>query len=1028
VAPLPSAKFCSPAPANAQAYTFIITNPFTVNGSGIINNSTHTQNFLVDSSLTFQSGTASGGTGAVKIAGQAGSSTTFNNSSSAGTAAITLVGSAALTFNDTSSAGGASISPAALGGAITFNNMSNAGSSTIQLAETTLTFNNASMAGSSTITMPDLQHPGSITFNNTSSAENATITNVSSAGLGTGVQFLGASTAGNATITNNPNAFSPGGGGTLLFGAVGGTDTSNAGTAHITNNSTASTSFLAGTSAMNATITNNNGGSTNFQDQSTAANATILNKNGGTTTFGVFLVGTDTATAGHANITNAAGGPTEFTAATMAGNATIINNAGGFLQFGDSGIGSSTATADNAVITNNGTTSFNALTNAGNSTFTTNNGGHVFFFDSSSGDNAQFITNAGGTFDMSTLTATGMTAGSIAGAGSYVLGGNNLSVGGNNLSTAVSGVISGAGGSLTKTGSGALTLSGINTYTGATTVNGGALIVDGSTISSSLTTVNAGATLGGSGTVGTTAITGGTLAPGSTGGNVFGPLTVQGNLSFTAASTYMIQVSPANAGLTKVTGVNGTATLGGATVNAVFLPGSYVTRQYTIVNASGGVSGRFNPAVTSNMASIQSTLNYDADDAFLNIKLVFTPPSGNLNINQQNVANALTNFFNATGSIPVAFAGLTPGGLTQASGELATGSQQTTFDAMNLFVGLLTDPFVAGRGGPAAPSGSATGYADEANAYTADGKPRSQRERDAYAAVYTKAPPADPFAQRWSVWTAGYGGSRNTDGNAALGSNSATASEYGTAVGADYRFSPFTLAGFAIAGGGTNFSVANSGFGRSDLFQAGAFVRHTAGPAYVSAALAYGWQDITTNRTVTIAGADMLHAEFNANAFSGRVEGGYRLVAPWMGGIGLTPYAAGQFTTFDLPAYAESVLSGASTFALSYAAKTVTDSRSELGLRTDKSYAVQDGILTLRSRFAWVHGFNPDRFIGATFQTLPGAGFVVNGAAQARDAALTTVSAEMKWLNGFSLAGTFEGEFSGVTSSYAGKGVVRYAW
>jgi outer membrane autotransporter protein len=172
----------------------------------------------------------------------------------------------------------------------------------------------------------------------------------------------------------------------------------------------------------------------------------------------------------------------------------------------------------------------------------------------------------------------------------------------------------------------------------------------------------------------------------------------------------------------------------------------------------------------------------------------------------------------------------------------------------------------------------------------------------------------------------------------------------------------------------------------------------------------------------------MLHAEFNANAFSGRLEGGYRFVTPWMGGFGLTPYAAGQFTTFDLPAYAESVLSGASTFALSYASKSVTDTRSEFGLRTDKSYAMPDGILTLRSRFAWAHDFDPDRSIAATFQTLPGASFVVNGAAQAHDAALTTASAEMKWLNGFSLAATFEGEFSGVTSSYAGKGEVRYTW
>jgi uncharacterized protein with beta-barrel porin domain len=62
------------------------------------------------------------------------------------------------------------------------------------------------------------------------------------------------------------------------------------------------------------------------------------------------------------------------------------------------------------------------------------------------------------------------------------------------------------------------------------------------------------------------------------------------------------------------------------------------------------------------------------------------------------------------------------------------------------------------------------------------------------------------------------------------------------------------------------------------------------------------------------------------------------------------------------------------------------------------------------------------------FQTLPGAAFVVNGAAQTHDSALTTLSAEMKWLNGWSTAATFEGEFSNVMQSYAGKGAARYAW
>jgi autotransporter-associated beta strand protein/probable HAF family extracellular repeat protein len=607
-------------------------------------------------------------------------------------------------------------------------------------------------------------------------------------------------------------------------------------------------------------------------------------------------------------------------------------------------------------------------------------------------------------------------------------GAATLTVGSDNTSTTFIGSVQNgtAVTALTKVGTGTLTLTEFNTYTGATFVNGGTLDVEGSIASSSLTTVNAGATLTGSGTVGNALIAnGGAFIPGS--GTPGSSMTVAGNLAFQSGALYLVQLNPATSSFANVTG---TASLNGS-AGAAFLAGNYVAKQYTILTAAGGVSGTFGSFNTLNVPSgFQTSLSYDATHAYLDLFLNFAPP--HLNNNQQSVANALTSFFNRTGGIPAVFGALTPAGLTQVSGESATGSQQTTFDAMNLFMSLLTDPFVEGRGNNVSAGAGATAFAgadEEALAYAAGGKARGKSERDAYAAVYRKAPiMTDPFTQRWSVWAAGYGGSQTTDGNAVLGSNNTRSSIGGVAVGADYRFSPDTLAGFAIAGGATNFSVNGLGSGRSDLFQAGAFVRHTVGPAYISAALAYGWQDITTDRTVTVAGTDLLRANFNANAYSGRVEGGYRFVTPWLGGVGITPYAAGQFTTFDLPAYAEQAIAGANTFALTYAGKSATDTRSELGLRSDKSFAVQNGIFTLRGRAAWAHDFNTDRSIGATFQTLPGASFVVNGAAHAADSALVTASAEMKWLNGFALAGTFEGEFSNVTTSYAGKGVVRYAW
>lgn len=631
-----------------------------------------------------------------------------------------------------------------------------------------------------------------------------------------------------------------------------------------------------------------------------------------------------------------------------------------------------------------------------------------------------FRIAAGATVD---LNGFNETIGSLGGAGKVTNLGNSpatLTVGGNSVNTTFSGTITdGPVGTLalwvgTAGTSGVFTLAGANTYTGATTVNAGTLSVNGSIASSSLTTVNAGGTLGGTGTVGDTLINGGTLAP----GNSIGALMVAGNLVLTAASTYMVEVSPTSSDFTHVTG---TADLGGATVSAHFAPGSYIEKRYTILTADGGVSGTFSGPVNTDLPpNFKSALAYDGNNAFLDLTLLYHLLTRSLGGNQQQVADTLTNFFDRTGGILLAFGALDARGLSQASGEIGTTASQAAFDAQSQFLNAMTDPFAGDyRGNVSVPGSSsqALGYA----ASTGDSKPR-----DAFAALVTKAPPmaASP-EQRWRTFGAVYGGSSQIGGNAALGSHDATARVYGGLGGAAYALSPATQLGFALGGGGTAFGLSDGlGSGRSDLFQAGVFARHGfATGGYLAGAFAYGWHDVTTERSAPTG--ERLRGAYKTHVLSGRVEAGWRIDTQF---ADVTPYAAAQTINYRIPSYLEQGNGAADSFALSYAGRDVTATRSELGLRLVRTTVLGKALFTLRGRAAWAHNFDTARNAAATFQALAGSGFLVNGAAMAGDAALVTAGAEIAWRNGFALAASFEGEFSSNVTSYTGKGTLRYAW
>jgi outer membrane autotransporter protein len=274
------------------------------------------------------------------------------------------------------------------------------------------------------------------------------------------------------------------------------------------------------------------------------------------------------------------------------------------------------------------------------------------------------------------------------------------------------------------------------------------------------------------------------------------------------------------------------------------------------------------------------------------------------------------------------------------------------------------------------------------------------------------------------VWGGAYGGSNRTTGDLAVtGSHDLSARTVGVAGGLDYRLTPDTVVGLAFAGGGTDWKLSQGlGRGKSDAFQAGIYAATKYGPAYLAAAFAFANHWMSTDR---LPFDDHLTANFNAQSYGGRFEGGYRFGTSH-GGI--TPYAAIQAQSFHTPGYTETGLIP-NGFALTFNGRDATDTRSELGARFDRVLAVySDAVLAVRGRIAWAHDWVSDPTLTPFFPALPGASFIVNGAPPAQNSTLASAGGELRLANGVTLLAKFDGEFASHSSTYGGTGTFRYRW
>lgn len=404
--------------------------------------------------------------------------------------------------------------------------------------------------------------------------------------------------------------------------------------------------------------------------------------------------------------------------------------------------------------------------------------------------------------------------------------------------------------------------------------------------------------------------------------------------------------------------------------------------------------------------------------------------------NQSSVASAIDRYVASGGTLPLSFQTLQTtasqaelaAAATQLSGEAAAGIRPAGVQAMNSFVSAIFDSTFdsaaeSGYAAPVSPSQRdipgrgtvrALGYAPDSSTHRANA---------AFGSLDKNAAASPSELQRWTLWGAGYGGQSRADGNAATGSHDRVTRASGFAAGADYRVSPELRIGFALGGGGSRFGLSEGlGGGRSDGAQAALYARANFGSAYVMSVVAFAWNDVTTDRTVDIGGASRLTASLRTRDVAGQIEAGYRV--GW-----LAPFASIGVQSFSTPGYSETSNAGPSTFALSYRASTTVGARTQLGFRIDETIASFDNMtIRLRAKVAWAHDFNPDTSVQASFQSLPGANFVVYGAASPSNSLLLSAGPSLTFQNGLTLAASLESQLARDTRAFYGRGQIRYAF
>ncbi len=518
-----------------------------------------------------------------------------------------------------------------------------------------------------------------------------------------------------------------------------------------------------------------------------------------------------------------------------------------------------------------------------------------------------------------------------------------------------------------------LNLTGDNSYTGPTTVDGGLLKVNGAIVSDVV--IASGGSLGGSGRVGGSISigAGGAISP----GNSPGILTVAGDLTFGAGSTYVAQVQPGASpdhDQIKVTGAGHVATIvDGAAVQVqpAGVAGDYGRiNSYAILTADGGVSGSFDShlSITGDLP-LKPYLVYSAhevDLVLLRTDITFASLASTSN--QAAVANAVE-----------------AGGFGTALFD-----QLVTLDA---------------------PESRAAYDALSGELYAS--VPTAMIEQSRYVRQSLLGRLGQPEGGgAWGKYLGGW-----ARGGATADTGAVRSDLQGFILGVDHAAGPDWRVGAAGAYTVSQVHVASrDSHARVETVELSAYAGGDLGPVAARVEASYGWHDVHASRTVDFTGfADATRASYDAHSAEivGEIGRALRL-----GAATVEPYADLGYQRLSTDAFQEA--GGDAALAVAGRSRDITFAAG--GVRISDPVALSRSLtLTPHVSAAWRGAWGD--VDGRAFEAFQSSGqaFSVAGARLGRSEAVVDAGVDLSGRRGAKLTLTYSGAFSNRWQDHAVK-------